>query len=855
MAKLPDYRAQRSLNTGSTPIVQTDRSALRQAASVGNALSNAGQDMLTLVNHQKKREQQKEEFATAQKYQQMQVSLGADQDQFFEGAPADGSGFTNQFMSEGFQKRRDEFFEGVPEHQREKYEQVLETDRLKWSTNAAKIERKQLYENSAKVIGDQQNTFLNQISLDAGAYDESVASGMAIIDSAPIPDAMKADARRDWEANALTALAQKMIADDPEAAKTALGGGSEAQGPASTQAAALLREFEGFISEPQWDVDAQRVGYGSDTITKADGSIHKVKKGDKVSRADAERDLKRRTAEFENKTIKQVGGKEWSALPANARAALISTTYNYGTLPDKVANAVKTGDVEAIAQAVEGLKGHNNGINSGRRQREANIIRGADGIRGAGKIDPVFEGMDFEDRQRALNIADKGVQQRRSGEVSESAAMKGAFQLQIATDDPALTFQDILSSPLKDSDKAQLVTSLESARKDQRSAMEYAVRLQSGSEFDPYSTDDRKGIDGFYDKTVGSASVLDDEGAQGLARDVYSRSGIVPKSALNQIRRGLGSTDPQQVASAAALASALQSDRPDEPGLLGARDGGAAVEDAATKFKDMTENLGYSAEEVGHNLAEMNDPQKRREREALLGTESAKKAIKDINAGTLAAALDPEFFGTDPKFRDPNIQAFAVSEYRQLFKDNIIITAGDMDAAKSLTDTQIAKRYGVSNYTVAGNERIVRYPVEKVFGAVNGNHEWIGEQIRGLLREAGYSSEYDPISGEAPEKHFDPGDIFLEPSVETENDIKAGVPARYLVSYSSGGVVYQYPGYFVPNYFSAFYDDKNTDLSEAVERHQENVTSRKASAATEDAIMGGIESDMQRRHEQSMRRN
>ncbi len=34
------------------------------------------------------------------------------------------------------------------------------------------------------------------------------------------------------------------------------------------QATGLLRNFEGFISKAQWDVNAHRVGYGSDTITR-----------------------------------------------------------------------------------------------------------------------------------------------------------------------------------------------------------------------------------------------------------------------------------------------------------------------------------------------------------------------------------------------------------------------------------------------------------------------------------------------------------------------------------------------------------------------------------------------------------
>lgn len=340
-------------------------------------------------------------------------------------------------------------------------------------------------------------------------------------------------------------------------------------------------------------------------------------------------------------------------------------------------------------------------------------------------------------------------------------------------------------------------------------------------------------------------SVLDDQNAQALTRDIYQRTGIVPKSALNQIRRGLGSTDPQQAAAAGALVASLQSDRPNEPGLLGARDGGSELEKAAITYRDLTDNLGYSPEAAGQYLADMNDPQKRREREALLQTETAKEAIKDINADTVAAALDPEMFGFDPEFRDPNIEAFAVSEYRQLFKENIINSDGNMEVAESLTNAQIARRYGVSDYTVAGDEKIVRYPVEKVFGSVGGNHDWIGQQALAALQEKGIAGISPDPKG--PAGYLGGAKVYLEPSIETELDIKAGRPPRYRLRYEVNGKVEEYPGHYVPNHFIAWYLDRNEDLETAHVNHAENRARKIESNDTLGSIMGGIEDQMRQR--------
>jgi len=146
---------------------------------------------------------------------------------------------------------------------------------------------------------------------------------------------------------------------------------------------ALLRHFEGFSSKPYWDVNAYRGGFGSDTVTLADGRVIPVRPGMNITREDAERDLERRgNQEFAPRAAQQVGQEIWASLPEHVTEPLVSVAYNYGSLPRSVVAAVKTGDPEKIAQAVEGLAGHNGGVNRRRRMQEAAIIRSG------GQIDP-----------------------------------------------------------------------------------------------------------------------------------------------------------------------------------------------------------------------------------------------------------------------------------------------------------------------------------------------------------------------------------------------------------------------------------------------------------------------------------
>jgi GH24 family phage-related lysozyme (muramidase) len=185
-----------------------------------------------------------------------------------------------------------------------------------------------------------------------------------------------------------------VVARPAGAAPAAGAGAAPAAAPAdlaSNLLSNLLRRFEGFRETPYYDVNAYRTGYGSDTITQADGKVIKVQPGMQITKEDAERDLSRRlNTEFIPKATMQVGAENWTALPAPAQAALASVAYNYGSLPSSVVAAVKTGDVNAIADAVQSLKD-----NPGRRAQEAAVIRGNGLIQSSPTVPSMTMGQQF----------------------------------------------------------------------------------------------------------------------------------------------------------------------------------------------------------------------------------------------------------------------------------------------------------------------------------------------------------------------------------------------------------------------------------------------------------------------------
>jgi GH24 family phage-related lysozyme (muramidase) len=120
-----------------------------------------------------------------------------------------------------------------------------------------------------------------------------------------------------------------------------------------SQSIDILKKFEGFSANAYWDVNAWRIGYGSDTITNKSGEFRKVKQGDKITQDQAELDLARRIPEFEKIIIRQVGADAWNKLPDQAQAALISFAYNYGSIAkESLRNAIKTGNLDKIADTL-----------------------------------------------------------------------------------------------------------------------------------------------------------------------------------------------------------------------------------------------------------------------------------------------------------------------------------------------------------------------------------------------------------------------------------------------------------------------------------------------------------------------
>jgi len=133
----------------------------------------------------------------------------------------------------------------------------------------------------------------------------------------------------------------------------------------------LIEKFEGFTPNAKWDVNAYRLGFGSDT--KGKDQIP-VTQGMVTSRAEAIDNLMARLTQFETRIITQIGQRTWDKLPSGVKPPLLSVCYNYGHLPQNVAAACLTLNPVEIADAIKAHKGDNKGVNAKRRLAEATYV-------------------------------------------------------------------------------------------------------------------------------------------------------------------------------------------------------------------------------------------------------------------------------------------------------------------------------------------------------------------------------------------------------------------------------------------------------------------------------------------------
>lgn len=529
-------------------------------------------------------------------------------------------------------------------------------------------------------------------------------------------------------------------------------------------AAQLVRGFEGFRSGAYYDVNAHRVGYGSDTITKADGTVEKVTPETFVTREDAERDLARRVREFRNDAREKIGQAEWAALPKPAQDALTSIAYNYGSVPDRLLDAARSGDTIALAEAVDSLAADNKGINRKRRAREAEIIRRSDPKAVllnalAGENDPVMR-----DRIRREAVAQYALSEHdraRAEATADIARRQRVAALEVNLDRGQASYADIEEAYAAGDvtpDQWSVLTrrkdaAVAKAAKETEGLYAAAERLQSGQPFNVFAKEDRDAVDLLYD-----ASDKTPEAAIALSL----KTGIAPSAFVADLRKGLKQGDAETF----VTASQVMSQSP----LAFDREGGGDVRKSVEEFNAFL-SIGYEPDQAARRVNR--SPEERAANEAMLPR--INRELAKMDEGDAA----DNFAGWLP-FSTPDVTGlqtpYLLGDFQSLYRD-ARLNGLDEEEAKSVAGERLKRMWGETS--LGGSTRLMRHPPERYYPSMDG-HDWIAEQAKADLVAMGYEAE----------------SVELLADAVTDSDIKAGIPPRYRMFFAKDGVMETVPGYF-----------------------------------------------------------
>lgn len=132
----------------------------------------------------------------------------------------------------------------------------------------------------------------------------------------------------------------------------------------------LIAHFEQYQGTAKWDVNAYRLGFGSDTEGP---DQEKVTRGMCTTRERALANLACRVPAFMKIVEEQVGAELYILLGDNTKAALASMAYNYGEVPTNVINAIHNNS-QHVSDAIRACGNDNRGINRWRRDGEAACV-------------------------------------------------------------------------------------------------------------------------------------------------------------------------------------------------------------------------------------------------------------------------------------------------------------------------------------------------------------------------------------------------------------------------------------------------------------------------------------------------
>jgi uncharacterized protein YcbK (DUF882 family) len=784
MVLIRQIEASRGIDVGSAPNIQVDNSVAEGIQSVAQGLGSVAQNARNHELRLAERDARMVEFQADQSFTRLGTQFAADYADRQVNIDPTGKGFA-EGVNTDFNTAYDDFLGTVPAPLRPKFEELALTEREKWITSAAAVESDQRNKYVVAGITDTVSSKQTEVFNNPGGYAPALADITRLIDTAPeMTPVQRAEAKKAAAQSLSQSWAERMQQDDPAALISATGLSSDKRIPIQAHDGVQMGEVAPALKD-RMEVLQGAFGAVLPVISGFRDPAHNAAVGG---------------ADHSQHTHGNAVDVDLKGMSTDERKRLILTASQLGITGIGVYDNSMHFDLGG--RRAWGPDYHKGSVPTWARDSIAAHMASSAQAPDAPQVAPELASLDFASRLKVYDQAQAQVQtnvtQASAATKAQYDAAKGGLELGIVTGAVA-SEQSILEAGLSDSDTAGLIRSFRTAQGEKQTLLQAVSQFQQGSlAVDPYSTDDRKVVDGIFD-TINKAATPEQQPF--AVNELIRQAGVVPTTMQNEMRVGVSSADPGVMLPALKQAQAIDDLG---GGILARRDGGADIQSKADLFNVYTRNMGYSPEQAAQRIAATNDPEQVRAREALLKSKPVVDMLKAVTPNDVAG-----IFGWNTAVgENPGQSAAMVSEYKSMLEESLVDANGDQSAAKDLAATKFQRVYGKSDLTLAGGGVVTRLPPEKTYPPLpDGSFGYLNTQLR------------DALKGEGVE--FD--DVRLAAYDETSNDFDHGQPARYQVTYLKDGQWQMFNLPFVADYQAAIagFNGDRTKLVEDARRRQE----------------------------------
>ncbi|HHL3224731.1 TPA: transglycosylase SLT domain-containing protein [Citrobacter freundii] len=317
----------------------------------------------------------------------------------------------------------------------------------------------------------------------------------------------------------------------------------------------------------------------------------------------------------------------------------------------------------------------------------------------------------------------------------------------------------------------------------QRDSRRFNEALSMGEKLDPANKSMQKAAD--YTQTAQNFRINDGSTHDGVVQ-LVAQTGIIPSQVTSQLSAISRSRSPDVVKQGADLFNRLYDADPASVG-----DMPKDMQGFYLTVKQLTDS-GMAPESAIEQAQNLTYNQTDALKAQLASTQSTKEYKKDrVKAMDSAVSNMAQWFRLDPSADDqtPETARFR-NDYQALYDINYRTTGGNADAAKKMTNQQIARTWSISE--VNGSAKLMKYAPEALYNY--GPSGWQAEQWKSEKEQLMYGDRKDqivtsptqlgitsgsagPVTTKTPESRIG-GELEITPDVLTPQGLGYAIMVR-----------------------------------------------------------------------------